>query len=120
MSPNERDVACLWDMVQYSKYCIDIMANQSRQDWESDLTVRLAIERSLEIVGEAARRVSTEFQAAHPELPWRPLIGQRNILAHDYGQIDYARLSATITKDLPPLVGQLQNLLAILETGKPV
>jgi len=52
---------------------------------------------SLEIIGEAARRVSTTFQEQHPEIPWRNIIGQRNILAHDYGQIDHDRLYKTAT-----------------------
>jgi len=51
-----------------------------------------ATERSVEIIGEAARHVSPEFIAAHPEIPWRQIIGQRNILAHEYGQIDHEML----------------------------
>lgn len=73
-------------------------------------------ERGVEIIGEAARRVSTSFTAAHPEVAWRQIIGQRNILAHEYGQIDHEVLYSTVTKDIPVLIVQLETLLPPLES----
>jgi len=70
-----------------------------------------AIERSIEIIGEAARRVSPEFAAAHPEIPWRQIIGQRNILAHEYGQISHELLFKTATTDVPALIVTIEKLL---------
>ncbi len=104
-------------MLEYAKHCVAILANRSERDWHHDLATRLAIERSLEIIGEAARRVSTTFQEQHPEIPWRNIIGQRNILAHDYGQIDHDRLYKTATQDIPPLIHQLEELLPPAEDG---
>lgn len=72
-----------------------------------------AVERSIEIIGEAARRVTTEYQDGHPEIPWREIIGQRNILAHEYGQIDHNVLYKTVKEDIPTLISQLQNLLPL-------
>lgn len=76
-----------------------------------DIVLLRAIERSVEIIGEAARRVSTAYQSAHPEIPWREIIGQRNLLAHEYGQIDHALLYKTATDDIPELIVLLENLL---------
>ena len=115
MAPEERDGAYLWDMLEYARHCVTMLANKSEHDWHRDLATRLAIERSLEIIGEAARRVSATFREQHPEIPWRNVIGQRNILAHDYGQIDHDRLYKTATQDIPPLVRQLEELLPPVE-----
>ncbi len=72
-------------------------------------------ERCLEMIGEAARRVSSEFQEKHPEIPWREIIGQRNILAHEYGEIDYEILYRTAKEDIPALIDILGELLPPLE-----
>jgi uncharacterized protein with HEPN domain len=76
-----------------------------------DTTRKLALERAMEIVGEAARRVSLATRDAHPELPWRLIIGQRNIIAHEYGRIDHAQLYRTALEDLPGLIEILARLL---------
>ncbi len=71
----------------------------------------LAVKRLLEIVGEAARRVSPSFRAAHPEIPWSDMIGQRNVLAHEYGTIKQDRLREVLTLSLPVLIPQLGALI---------
>lgn len=70
-----------------------------------------ATERSIEIIGEAARHISPEFITAHPQIPWRQIVGQRNILAHEYGQIDHEMLFNTATLDVPALISNLEKLL---------
>lgn len=65
----------------------------------------------MELIGEAARRVSAGFREKHAQVPWREMIGLRNILAHEYGRIDHARLHATAVKDLPQLIAALEKLL---------
>lgn len=92
MTPIERDAAHLWDMLdaagQAAQFAVDLDLDQLL----SDARTRLAIERALEIIGEAARRVSAETAARHPEIPWKGIIGFRNVLVHEYGAIDYRRL----------------------------
>ncbi len=53
------------------------------------------MERSVEIIGEAARRVSETFKKVHPEIPWRSIIAQRSVLTHKYGEIDQELRSMT-------------------------
>ena len=60
--------------------------------------IRYAVERQLLVIGEAANRVSAEFQKTHPEIPWRQMIGLRNLLAHDYGEIKVDRIWNALTK----------------------
>ena len=63
------------------------------------------------VIGEAARHVSDEFQEQHPEIPWLQIIGQRNVLAHDYGEILIERVWYTATKSLPKLLAQLDQII---------
>jgi uncharacterized protein with HEPN domain len=70
-----------------------------------------ATERCIEIIGEAARRVSTKTRQLQTEIPWSDLIGQRNILAHEYGQIDHELLYKTATEDVPELIALLKRSL---------
>ena len=66
---------------------------------------------SLEIIGEAASRVSTSFRNAHPEIPWRQIIGQRNILIHEYGEIKQERIWKTVRENVPQLIELLKQFV---------
>ena len=73
----------------------------------ADMRTRLA----LEIIGEAARRVSSATRNANPQIPWTGIIGTRNALAHQYGAIDYRRLHATANEGVPRLIEVLERLV---------
>jgi uncharacterized protein with HEPN domain len=77
----------------------------------------LTTERRLEIIGEAARTVSQPFRDAHPEIPWRQIIGLPNVLAHEYGEIRQKRLLAVVTDRIPSLVQALEPLIPPLPDG---
>ena len=77
----------------------------------SGFRMLIEAEDDLEVVGEAARRVSPAFQAAHPEIPWKLIIGQRNVLAHDYGEILVERLRRVAAERIPELLAQLETVL---------
>lgn len=65
----------------------------------------------MEIIGEAARRLSDEFRAAHPGIPWRKVIGLRNVLAHRYDEVDDVEVWRLAREEIPPLVQQLEAVL---------
>jgi uncharacterized protein with HEPN domain len=111
MSPEDKDLAYLWDMLDAAKTVARIFEATTERAWDENETLRLAVERGVEIVGEAARRVSKTYQKQHPEIPWRRIIGQRNVLAHEYGDIDYKQLFDTAKRDIPVLIAQLEKLL---------
>ena len=111
MQPEERDPAYLWDMLQAAREVEAMIKAHDLATFLADRVLLRATERGVEIIGEAARRVSTSFMDAHPEIPWREIIGQRNVLAHEYGQIDHELLYNTVVEDLPALIMQLQGLL---------
>ena len=111
MRPEERDAACLWDMLQSARDAMTIVSGLSMEELRRDRVKTLALERSMELIGEAARGVSKTFRGKHAKMPWKEMIGLRNILAHEYGRIDHERLYTTAIKDLPKLTTALESLL---------
>ena len=69
------------------------------------------MERKLEIIGEAARSISDQFQRDHPEVPWRGIIAQRHFLAHEYGEVRQEKLWRVATTRIPELIAMLTGLL---------
>jgi uncharacterized protein with HEPN domain len=88
MRAEERDVAHLWDLLQMAVKSVELLRDRELADYLADENLCLVIERRLEIMGEAARRISVEFKAAHQEIPWSLMIGQRNVMAHQYDEVD--------------------------------
>jgi len=80
-------------------------------DLSSDEVFALALERVIEVIGEAANNVSEAFKAAHPEIPWRSIRGQRNVIVHMYREIDYREIWKTASVDLPEIVQVLEPLI---------
>ena len=111
MRPEERDAAYLWDMLHAARDAAAITSGLTEQQLQHDRMRMLALERSMELIGEAARRVTGNFREKQSQIPWREMIGLRNILAHEYGRIDHARLYATAIRDLPELIEALEKLL---------
>lgn len=111
MSPEERDRAYLWDMLEAARHVERFGREVSFDAYLSDPMRRMAVERGLELLGEAARRVSPGFRESHPEIPWRSLIGLRNVLAHDYGEIEHDRLWKIASRDAAALIRQLESFV---------
>ena len=90
---------------------VDFLKDQSRKDLDNDRKLNLSIIRLLEIIGEAARGVSEEFRAEHPELPWKSMIGMRDRLIHAYFDVDLDIAWETVKKDLPVLINLLKKII---------
>lgn len=108
MPPDVKDAARLWDMLDAARTAVAFTANQRFDDFLRDRKTRNAVERNLEIIGEAARYVSMNTRELHPEIPWKSMIGLRNVLIHEYGDIRYEILWAVIQDKLGPLIGHLE------------
>ncbi len=104
MKPLERDAAHLWDMLDAARQAMEFSEELTFEQLLNDAITRYAIERVLEIIGEAARRVSPETRETLGYIPWQGIIGFRNVLAHEYGAIDYQRLFTVLKDDLPELI----------------
>jgi uncharacterized protein with HEPN domain len=111
MRPDEMDAARLWDMLTYAKEIRRTVSDLALEDYLADSDGRMATERRLEIIGEAARNISRRFQEAHPDIPWRQIIGLRNVLAHEYGEIRHELIFRIATDQIPTLIALLEPLI---------
>jgi|CXWL01.1.fsa_nt_gi uncharacterized protein with HEPN domain len=111
MKLGDPDIALLEDMRAFALEARSLVDGVSFDRYAADRMRKLALERALELVGEVARRVSEERQRAIPGIPWRDMIGQRNVLAHMYGRIDHSQLYLTATGDLGELVAAIDRVL---------
>ncbi len=110
MKREKRDDAHLWDMLDAAREARELISGLSYDDLMSRKVVRLALERVLEITGEAARNVSPRRRNRHA-IPWQGIIGLRNAIAHEYGEIDYERIYSIATKGVPKLISALEKIL---------
>jgi len=111
MQPEQRDVSYLWDMLQAARQVIGFARGATLAEYSTNPMLHLAVERAIEIIGEAANRVSPSFQQAYPEIPWRKIVDQRNVLVHEYGDVEHALIWDLVQRHLPILVEQLEDLV---------
>ncbi len=111
MRSDERNLSYLWDMRKYALEISEIIQDVPHSKFVENKTICYAIERLLLIVGEAANHVSREFQEEHPEIEWPQIIGLRNILAHEYGEVKTGNVYLAAPKGIPALLENLQPLL---------
>lgn len=111
MPPEDGDLAHLWDMRDGARRLQRIMSGVSHDRFDSDEVYLLAAERLLQNIGEAARRVSTVFRDRHPEIAWQKIVGQRNILVHEYGEVNPDLIWRTLSEDVQALIQLLDPLL---------
>jgi uncharacterized protein with HEPN domain len=112
MRPDVRDATWLMDMLKFARELVEFTSGVTREQYFRELMRRRAVERSSEILGEAAKRVSQEFRAAHLEIDWRAMAGLRDVLAHQYGGVDHVRLWEVATLQAPSLIATLESVLA--------
>ena len=110
MQPGERDAALLADMLKACDDIVAITAGLQEKSFLADRIKCLAVERCLEIVGEAVRRTSAGLRAAHPEIAWQKIIGLRNILAHEYGHIEGSQIYKAAAQDVPALAHAVRRI----------
>jgi uncharacterized protein with HEPN domain len=83
---------------------------RGKQAFENDEMFQVWVVRHLQIIGEAAGRISVDTQMRFPEVPWGKMIGMRHVLVHGYFEIDLEIVWAAIEKDLPSLKEQIQSV----------
>ncbi len=120
MQPEQRDAALLLDMLNAVRHVVRFAENKTYEQLIDDLQFRLAVERLIEIIGEAARGVSPNFKLAHPEIQWKGIVAQRHVLAHEYDRIKHERIWEIVTVHVPTLIQQLEPLIPPLpDEGTP-
>jgi uncharacterized protein with HEPN domain len=98
-------------MLDAAEEAISFIKDKNRNDLDIDRMLVLSLVKSIEIMGEAASKVTNESRDSHPEVPWLNIIGMRNRLIHAYFDIDLDRVWDTITDDLPPVIAALKIII---------
>ncbi len=106
------DSVALRHMRDHAAEAAAIAQNRLRSDLDTDRLLGLGLTKLVEIIGEAAGRVSMEIRDAHPYIPWKQIVGTRNRLVHGYDEIDFDVLWRIVTVELVPLVEQITTILA--------
>jgi len=105
------DAIYLRHMLDMAQKATGRLAGRTRAEFDSDEDLQIVLAHRIQIIGEAASRVSTSAKEGHPEVPWRRIVGMRHRIVHDYMNIDADILWEVVTRSLPELIALLLPLL---------
>jgi uncharacterized protein with HEPN domain len=107
----QRDLAALLDILEAAKLAQEFLADMTAEELARDRRTQSAVIHQLTVLGEAVKRLSPEFRAEHPEIPWAGAAGMRDVMVHEYDAIDLESVRATVRRDLPALVDAIKPLV---------
>ena len=88
-------------------------AGREIEELETDIQFRMALVKAVELVGESASRTSDELRTWQPQLPWRKIIGMRNVLVHNYWAIEQGEFWDSVQNHIPALITELERLIEL-------
>lgn len=97
-------------MIDAIEEALSFIEGKSIEDLDDDRMLTLSLVKEIEMLGEAAQKISSEFREQHPQIPWQLIVHTRNRLIHGYFDIDEEIIWKTLTQDLPGLLRQLMEL----------
>ena len=112
-----RDIERLRHMRDAGREALSFVAGKDRQALDRERMLALSLIRLLEVIGEAASTVSAEGRAAYSAIPWRDMIAMRNRLIHGYFNVSLDIVWDTVTLELPDLLVEVEQALAVVEHG---
>jgi uncharacterized protein with HEPN domain len=92
-------------------YILRVTANVTQSEFFNDETLSRAIVRSLEVIGEATKKVPSDLKIKYPQVSWSEMAGMRDVLIHDYFGIDYDVVWNTVIKEIPELHSELEKII---------
>lgn len=98
-------------MLDSAKEAVEFATGKSRKDLDDDRKLSLAIIKSIEIIGEAASKVSEARKAENDNIPWRDIIGMRNRLSHGYFDVNLDIVWETLQTDIPNIIQVLSEII---------
>ena len=108
---HDSDVVRLRDMLEAAKKIRQFLAGHNRKSFDDNEMLQLALQHLLQIVGEAAYKVSAGRKAKYPRIPWPLITGMRHHIVHAYSDVDLNVLWVAVTENVPQLISDLENVL---------
>jgi uncharacterized protein with HEPN domain len=105
------DLVYAGHMLDMARKALSKIQGKTRTEFEQDENLEMALVYLIQTIGEAARKVSADFQKAHPEIPWSQIVGMRHKVVHDYLHVNYNVVWEVATKHLQPLVSCLEQFV---------
>lgn len=106
-----RDPAYFLDILESAKMAVNYLLNVSLEEFLGNYLIQDAVIRRIEIIGEASARVSQESKKKYSHLPWKGMKGMRNLLIHEYDDINLDEVWNTVKNELPGLIKQIEELI---------
>lgn len=107
-----RDLAALIDIFDAIQLINQYIEGVDRYDLSENIEKQDAILRRITIVGEATKRLSKEFRSQHSAIPWKQIAGMRDVISHDYDEIDLDEVWVVVQHNLPQLLAYVQPLIS--------
>ena len=104
-----RDIEYIVDILESARLARAYVGDSTLEEFQADVQCQDSVIRRFQVIGEAAKRVSEEGRAAWPNLPWKEMVGMRNVVIHGYDAVDLAVVWETVTNDLPKLIAALER-----------
>ena len=108
---HKADAVRLRHMLEAAREAISFLTGRTRPGLDRDRMLTLALVRCVEVIGEAAGKVSAAMKTAHPEIPWYSITAMRHRLIHGYSEVRLDRVWTVLCDDLSPLIATLEQLL---------
>ena len=107
----EDDLVYAGHMLDMARKAISLARGKSRSDYEPDEVLSLALTHILQVIGEAARKISPQFREQHADIPWAAIVGIRHRVVHDYLHVDLDLVWDVVQQDLEPLISKLERIV---------
>jgi uncharacterized protein with HEPN domain len=107
-----RDNVILLDILRAARLSIEFLGGMDKPHFLKDAKTQSAVLHQLLLIGEAVKRLSDKFRDGHADVPWNKIAGMRNVLIHQYDDVDLEEVWRTLERDIPGLIVRLDAIVA--------
>lgn len=107
----QRDISHFFDISDSAKLAVQYLSDITYEEFLQNTAIQDAVIRRFEIIGEAANRISTESKTKYSSLPWNEMKGMRNLLIHEYDEVDLKEIWDTVKNNLPDLIIKIDEII---------